>query len=253
MATPEQPGRTGLAQMNGLHCSPRQTLARPAGWDAEHANALRSVVHTYSRFAPLYDKLFGAVLEPGRRAMTQVASALAPESVLEVGVGTGLTLPGYPEATRVVGIDVSQEMLHHAQLRAASLPGRDIALYLMSAEQMQFADESFDCVTLPYVLSVTPQPALLLKEVRRVCRKGGTILVLNHFSGSGLWRPLEWAARPLADRIGFRSELSFEEHIATDDWRIEAVRSVNLLGLSRLVTLRNESAHPLEKQNASHS
>lgn len=239
MATPEQPAQTGLAPLTSTRSSPHRSMAPPAVWDAEQALALRPVVRTYGRFAPLYDKLFGAVLEPGRRAMAQEAAARAPDTVLEVGVGTGLTLPGYPAASHVVGIDVSQEMLHHAQRRAASLPGRDIALYLMSAEQMQFADESFDCVTLPYVLSVTPDPVRLVREVRRVCRKGGTILVVNHFSGSSLWWPLERAVRSLSDRIGFRSELSFEEHIAAHDWQIEAVRPVNLLGLSKLVTLRN--------------
>lgn len=201
---------------------------------------LRSVVETYRRYAPLYDFVFGALLEPGRRALAQAAASLPAGSVLEVGVGTGLTLRGYPPQSRVVGIDVSPVMLQHARRRAAAMPERDISLHLMSAEQMQFEDHSFDCVTLPYVLSVTPDPVRLVREVRRVCRPGGTILVVNHFSGSRLWRPMEGALRSLSDRIGFRSDLRFDEHIAAHDWRIEAVRTVNLLGLSRLVTLRNE-------------
>jgi phosphatidylethanolamine/phosphatidyl-N-methylethanolamine N-methyltransferase len=240
MTAPQPPRRTSLASMNGLRCALPQSPTTAEAPNASDTQAMRCVVDAYARFAPLYDKLFGAVLEPGRRAMTRAARALEPESVLEVGVGTGLTLHGYPERARVVGIDVSQQMLQQAQRRAAEMPERDISLHLMSAEQMPFADDSFDCVTVPYVLSVTPNPAQLVREVRRVCRKGGTILIVNHFSGSRLWLPLEWAVRPLADRIGFRSELSFDEHISAHDWHIESMQRVNLLGLSRLIVLRNE-------------
>lgn len=240
MTAPQPPHRNSMASTNGLSSAlpPGPITAQaPNGSDKQ---AIRSVVDAYARFAPLYDKLFGAVLEPGRRAMTQAARALDPASVLEVGVGTGLTLHGYPARARVVGIDVSQQMLQQAQRRAAEMPERDIALQLMSAEQMPFADGSFDCVTVPYVLSVTTNPAQLVREVRRVCRKGGAILIVNHFSGSRLWKPLERLVRPLADWVGFRSELSFDEHIGAHDWHIESMQRVNLLGLSRLIVLRNE-------------
>ena len=109
----------------------------------------------------------------------------------------------------------------------------------MDAESMAFDDDTFDCVTLPYVLSVTPNPTRLIGEVRRVCRKGGTIVVLNHFSGGRAWWLLETLLRPLASRVGFRSDFDFEEHIARHDWIISSVMSVNILGLSRLVTIRN--------------
>jgi phosphatidylethanolamine/phosphatidyl-N-methylethanolamine N-methyltransferase len=92
---------------------------------------------------------------------------------------------------------------------------------------------------MPYVLSVTPNPARLVAEARRVCRKGGTIFVLNHFSGSRFWWLLERAVRPIASRIGFRSDFSFEEQILKYDWEIGEVSSVNLMGLSRLVEIRN--------------
>jgi phosphatidylethanolamine/phosphatidyl-N-methylethanolamine N-methyltransferase len=197
------------------------------------------VVHTYDRYAPLYDQLFGWVLEPGRRAMTRAAAALNPAHVLEVGVGTGLTLGGYPAAAHVVGIDMSRQMLDRARWRAAQLEGRDITLYLMNAEHMEFADDSFDCVTVPYVLSVTPNPARLVQEIRRVCRPDGRILIVNHFSGSRFWWLMERAVRSMADRIGFRSDFRFEEHILAHDWQVESVRGVNLFGLSKLVVLRN--------------
>jgi phosphatidylethanolamine/phosphatidyl-N-methylethanolamine N-methyltransferase len=183
--------------------------------------------------------VFGWVLEPGRRAMTQAARALQPGSVLEVGVGTGLTLAGYPPQARVVGIDLSAEMLERARRRTAQMPERDISLQQMNAERMEFEDDSFDCVAAPYVLSVTPQPARLVHEMRRVCRRDGVILIVNHFSGSRFWWLMERAVRSMADRIGFRSDFSYEEHILSHNWHVEAVRAVNLFRLSRLVVLRN--------------
>lgn len=198
-----------------------------------------NVVSTYRFYAPLYDRLFGAVLEPGRRALTEAVCSVRPASILEVGVGTGLTLCRYPAKSSIVGIDVSTHMLDIARKRAKDLGERDIRLVAMNGESMDFPDACFDCVAIPYVLSVTPDPERLTAEIRRVCRKGGTILILNHFSGSRFWWFLERAVRSLADRIGFRSDFCFDEQILKHDWEIQSVRKVNFLGLSRLVMIRN--------------
>lgn len=208
--------------------------ARPSGVPSEVA-----VERTYARLAPLYDLVFGGMLEPGRRRMAATVRALAPQTLLEVGVGTGLALAGYPGATRITGVDLSHDMLVQARTRAAQLTSHDITIEQMNAEAMRFADASFDCVTVPYVLSVTPHPAELIREIRRVCKPGGTILVLNHFSGSSAWRLLEWSVRSAADYVGFRSDFSYEEQILAHDWTVVGMESVNLLGLSRLVVLRN--------------
>ena len=204
--------------------------------------ALALVVRAYQRYAPMYDRLFGAVLEPGRRALAESASFLcngSKLSLLEIGVGTGLTLPLYSPAFDITGIDVSAGMLERARQRADQLPGRDIRLHEMDGESLAFADASFDFVVLPYVLSVTPNPARLVAEVRRVCRKGGVILILNHFNGSRFWWALERIARPMADRIGFRSDFDFTKQVLQHDWSVQSVKKVNLLGLSKLVTIRN--------------
>lgn len=197
------------------------------------------VIRAYRRYAPVYDSLYGAVLAPGRRALSGAVAKLQPASILEIGVGTGLTLASYPEGARIVGIDISGEMLDKARARLAGLNGRDVRLEVMNAEATTFPDGSFDCITMPYVLSVTPNPARLVAEARRICRKGGTIFVLNHFSGSRFWWLLERAVRPIASRIGFRSDFSFEEQVLKYDWEIGEVSSVNLMGLSRLVEIRN--------------
>lgn len=199
----------------------------------------QNIKNTYRRYAPLYDYIFGAVLEPGRKALAEEASAQSPNAILEVGVGTGLTLPLYPLQARLVGIDLSREMLAHAHEKALQLESREISLHEMNAEDMSFADGSFDCVTLPYVLSVTPNPDRLISELRRVCKKNGTIIILNHFSGSRIWWLLERGVKSIAERVGFRSDFRFEEQILTHGWTVESVRSVNLMGLSKLVVIRN--------------
>lgn len=224
---------------SGVRAATRQPEQAAYREEAGAEPTAHAVGRTYNRFAPLYDRIFGRVLEPGRRAMTQAARELQPASVLEVGVGTGLTLAGYPQDARLVGIDLSAEMLERARKRAASMPQRDVTLAVMNAERMDFADDSFDCVTVPYVLSVTPHPARLVHEIRRVCKPDGTILVVNHFSGSAFWWLMERAVRSVADRVGFRSDFGYPEHILVHDWRVESARPVNLFGLSKLVVLSN--------------
>ncbi|WP_162578203.1 class I SAM-dependent methyltransferase [Variovorax sp. PBS-H4] len=197
------------------------------------------VARAYKRLAPMYDVLFGRVLEPGRRRMAEVVRALQPASLLEIGVGTGLALAHYPPTSKIVGIDLSHEMLERARERARALPDRQITIEHMNAERTSFADGTFDCVTLPYVLSVTPRPAELVREIRRICKPGGTIVVLNHFSGSRFWWLMERAFRSAAEHVGFRSDFRYEEQILSHDWEVVGIESVNLLGLSRLVVLNN--------------
>lgn len=202
-----------------------------------------NVIRTYRFYAPFYNRLFGAVLEPGRHALAEAECSLRPASVLEVGVGTGLTLCRYPPSSFVIDIDIdidiSTEILHIAGLRVGQLTGRDFHFQAMDAEAMDFPDNCFDCVTIPYVLSVTPDPQRLVAEIRRVCRNDGATLILNHFSGSRFWWFPEQAAQFVATRIGFRSDFSFADQILKYDWEVRSVRTVNFPGLSKLVEIRN--------------
>jgi len=199
----------------------------------------KQVEQSYRRYAPVYDLLFGAVLGPGRLAMRQLVARLAPERILEVGVGTGLALSHYPVQAKISGIDVSEEMLAVARQRLSPADAQRIELRTMDAEVMEFADGAFDCVTLPYVLSVTPNPERLVAEVRRVCRPGGHIVIVNHFSGQQPWRLLESLFRPLGGWLGFRTEFSLEHHVLRHDWDVVSVEPTNLLALSRIIHIRN--------------
>lgn len=200
--------------------------------------ALEDVVKTYRRYAPFYDRLFGAVLEPGRRALAAAVCDSEPDSILEVGVGTGLMLKRYPADLPIVGVDVSEDMLEVARARLVGA-GNRVRLMKMDAESMDFPDGHFHCIAVPYVLSVTPDPDKLIAEIRRVCRKGGLIFILNHFSGSSFWWFLERAVRSIANKVGFRSDFSFHEQILRHDWEVLSVRDVNIFSLSKLVVIRN--------------
>jgi len=213
--------------------------AESAGRGVPGALSRAHVERSYRRYAPIYDFLFGASLGQGRDAMAKLVSPLRPTHILEVGVGTGLTLGRYPETARVTGIDVSKEMLAVARTRLKSEDEERISLHVMDAEAMAFPDKHFDCVTLPYVLSVTPNPDRLVAEVRRVCKPGGHIVIVNHFSGQSSWRPLEALARPLAKWLGFRSEFSLERHVTRHSWVVVSVVPTNMFALSRLIHIRN--------------
>lgn len=213
--------------------------AEPSNMKPRADMSREQVEQSYRRYAPVYDLLFGAVLGPGRLAMTQLVGRLGPSRILEVGVGTGLALTHYPAEARISGIDVSEEMLAVARRRLGSKDAGRVELRTMDAEAMDFADGSFDCVTLPYVLSVTPNPERLVAEVRRVCRPGGHIVIVNHFSGQWPWRLLEALFRPLGGWLGFRTEFSLEQHVLRHDWDVVSVEPANLLALSRIIHIRN--------------
>ena len=222
-----------MTEANTRQTAPSQ-VASPSARMSE-----AGVARTYDLMAPLYDLMFGLVLEPGRRRMADLVHTLQPASLLEVGVGTGLALGGYPTTSKIVGIDLSYDMLERARHRAARLPGHDIRIEHMNAEHMCFPAASFDCVTVPYVLSVTPRPSKLVEEIRRVCKPQGIIVLLNHFSGSRMWWLMERALRPAARHVGFRSDFRYEEQVLPYAWQVVSIETVNLCALSRLVILKN--------------
>src|SRR5205085_1488423 len=142
---------------------------------------IESVKAAYRRYASVYDAVFGPVLQPGRKAVMQALGCRPGDRVLEVGVGTGLSLPLYPADVRVTGIDLSREMLAKARARVARRRLRQVeALVEMDAERMDFADASFDKIVAMYVVSVVPRPSRVLAELRRVCRPEGEIFIVNH-------------------------------------------------------------------------
>lgn len=202
---------------------------------------LDSVKVAYRRYARIYDLLFGPALEQGRHAAVEMINTLSGRRILEVGVGTGLSLPTYRKDARVVGIDLCSEMLEKARRRVRRLGLTQVeALLEMDGEDMTFPEHSFDAVAAMYVVGVTPQPTRLVSEMRRVCAPGGDIIVLNHFaSNHPLMRRLESVLAPLSATLGFRSNLEFATLAEATGLDLVQVRDTNLFGYSKLICFRN--------------
>ena len=171
---------------------------------------IEAVKAAYRRYARIYDVVFGAVLQPGRQAVLEALKLKPGDRVLEVGVGTGISLPLYPRDVRITGIDVSREMLEQgARARGARASCSNVdALLEMDAESMAFPDASFDKVVAMYVVSVVPRPAKLLEELHRVCQPDGEIFIVNHFqSENRIVGALERALGGFSSQIGFDPEV----------------------------------------------
>jgi phosphatidylethanolamine/phosphatidyl-N-methylethanolamine N-methyltransferase len=205
---------------------------------AEQKVTLADVKTSYKRWASVYDRVFGAVLQDGRNKLLQQVAKLQPKSILEIGVGTGLLLPHYPPQARVVGVDVSDDMLVLARERIAKHNLTNASVQLSDGESLPFKDGEFECVVLPYVISVTPNPNALINQAIRLCSESGHVIIVNHFSGSKTWALLEKVAEPIAAKIGFHSSFSYEEHIGQSPLKVINVESANLLGLSKVVTAK---------------
>ena len=199
----------------------------------------RRVRQVYEVLARVYDDCFDWALGPGRRVAVSRLPLQAGQRVLEVGVGTGLSLPYYPAECHITGIDISEAMLHQARERAELLNRTDIALRLMDARQLSYADATFDHVLAPYVISVVPQPDKVMAEIRRVCKPGGTIMVVNRFrSSSRFLGGLEALLSTASQWIGFRLDLPLDTVLGTVGLELVELERVNLLGLWRLLELR---------------
>jgi phosphatidylethanolamine/phosphatidyl-N-methylethanolamine N-methyltransferase len=203
---------------------------------------LEDTLKTYRLFAGPYDLVFGPVFHPGRKDAVRIANDRPGQRILEVGVGTGLSLPYFRTDAAVTGIDVSTEMLARARRRVAR-QGLDQVKQLveMDAEALSFADNEFDSVLALYVASVVPNPARFAAEMRRVCRPGGTIVIVNHFmSENGVMRLIERRLAPLAGKIGFHADFPLEGFLAAGRLSVREIRPSNLFGYWKLLRCVND-------------
>ena len=170
-----------------------------------------AVTKAYARWAPIYDLVFGAVFDRGRKASIAAAERIGGR-ILEVGVGTGLSLPDYARTNRLTGVDLSAPMLRKAKERAAAFRLSNVeALAVMDAQRLGFQDGAFDVVVAQYVITAVPDPEATLDEFVRVLRPGGEIILVNHLGAEGGPRAaFERAFAPVARRLGWRPEFRWE-------------------------------------------
>jgi phosphatidylethanolamine/phosphatidyl-N-methylethanolamine N-methyltransferase len=180
------------------------------------------MARVYDHLSAVYDIAFGPALQKGRRRAVAVMGETAGRRILEVGVGTGLNLSLYQPGTDVTGIDFSPQMLDRAEARAAR-EGLNPRLFEMDAADLRFPDDSFDYVYAPYLISVVPDPVEVLREMQRVCRPGGALVILNHFrSPHKVLSQVEQWISPMTVRIGFKADVDmkmlFEQASLAPDW-----------------------------------
>lgn len=200
----------------------------------------RQVQRAYELYAPVYDFLFGWVFAPGRSAAIRHLQLQPNDSVLEVGIGTGLNLPLYPPACRLTGIDLSQEMLDKAVERVQTLTMPNVRLKVMDATSMDFGENEFDKALATYTISAVPDPVSVLREMRRVVKPGGILVLLNHFrSERRMAARLEDLVAPICTRLGWKSNLRLTPLLRQVGLAPEVVVSVNMFNGWRLVKCVN--------------
>ena len=210
-----------------------------------------SVRDAYRRWAPIYDLTFGKIAEAGRKHAVQIINRRRGR-VLEVGVGTGLSLPCYGSHLTITGIDLSPEMLAKAEDKVDRHNLANVAgLHEMDAGALAFPDESFDTVVAMYVMTVVPVPQRVMRELERVCAAGGEVILVNHFSeDEGVRGFLERKLAPFADLIGWRPVFDIDQVLVCEDLRLAERRSLRPFGLFTMLRFVKEPGFGLVPQRA---
>lgn len=212
--------------------------------------ARRSIMETdkvasaYGKWAPVYDLVFGPVFRRGRADSIRVAERIGGR-ILEVGVGTGISLPGYDKSNRLYGVDISEPMLDKARRRVAALGLDNVeAIEVMDAENLQFPDDSFDVIVAQYVVTAVPNPERALDEFARVVRPGGEIVIATRVGAEGgMRKTIEKTLMPVTTRLGFRTDFPWERYT---DWAAKTP-SVRLVERRALPPLGHFSLVRFEK------
>jgi phosphatidylethanolamine/phosphatidyl-N-methylethanolamine N-methyltransferase len=210
-----------------------------------------AVRHAYRRWAPVYDFTFGQIAEAGRKHAVKIINSRKGR-VLEVGVGTGLSLPCYGNHLTLTGIDLSPEMLDKAREKVEHR-GLDnvVGLHEMDAGALAFPDESFDTVVAMYVMTVVPDPERVMRELERVCAAGGEVILVNHFSQEeGVRGWFERRLAPFADLIGWHAVFELDRVLVCDDLRLVERRSLRPFGLFTMLRFVKEPGFGVAPQAA---
>lgn len=193
---------------------------------------IHAIHRSYARWAPVYDQTFGAVTNAGRRRVAAVVNA-AGGDLLEVGVGTGMSLRHYAPNVNVTGIDYSPDMLEKARTKVREQGLTHVkALEQMDARHMTFADNSFDHVAALHIMSVVPDPEQVLAEMARVCKPGGSIYIVNHFArDKGFLAKIERLSAPLENLLGWHSDFERDRVMGHPKLRLTSEQTLPPLGM----------------------
>lgn len=214
-----------------------------SGASAEEARLdEKAVLAAYSRWAPVYDWVFGKVFEAGRRRAVEVINGREGR-LLEVGVGTGLTLPRYGSHLKVTGVDLSPDMLAVARRRVEDRRIETVeALHEMDATRLAFEDASFDTVAVMYTITVVPHPGEVLAEVARVLKPGGEAIFVSHFASESGWRQaIEHRLTPFTKKLGWRPDFPIERILGRRGFELVEKKRLGLFGIFTVAVLRRRA------------
>jgi len=202
---------------------------------------LESVKKIYKGYSNVYDALFKRFFFPRIKHAINTMDIKPDETILDVGVGTGLSLGLFPRTCRVIGVDLSRAMLKVAARKVKERGLDNTRLIEMDAMNLNFRDDSFDKVFISHVVSVVPDPYAVMKEVRRVCKKGGTVVVVNHFrSANKMVAGFEKFITPVSEKIGWRSDLCLDEFIRKAGLRVDRKFKMKKLDFWHLIFATNQ-------------
>lgn len=218
--------------------SPRQSALQMAALD------LDSIQKVYNRYSGVYDFYFGRVFEEGRQEAVKALESQAGERILEVGVGTGLSLPLYPDSVELYGIDISADMLARAKRLSQEKSLKHVKdLSVMNAQEMRYPDSYFDKVVAMYVATVVPDPVAFVNEIRRVTKVGGRIVIVNHFQNpKTLYGKFANLFIPVSRFIGFHPNVTLQKFTDKTGLKIVSKKPVNLFKQWTVVVSENDKA-----------
>ncbi len=202
----------------------------------------KAVLAAYSRWAPVYDWVFGRVFDAGRRLAVEIINRRQGR-LLEVGVGTGLTLPRYKPHLKVTGIDLSPDMLSVARRRVEDGKIETVeALHQMDATRLTFPDASFDTVAVMYTITVVPHPDAVMAEIERVTKPGGEAIFASHFASESGWRKaIEHALTPFTKKLGWRPDFPIERILGRPGFELVEKKRLGLFGIFTVAVLRRKA------------
>ena len=203
-----------------------------------------SIIKSYKRVSSFYDITFGQVFRPGQKTVINKMDCGPLDEVLEIGIGTGLSFKYYPKQTKVIGIDISPDMLKLAKRKIEQEKKEKKYVTQMNGEQLSFPDNSFDKVVAMYVISVTQNPKKLIDEMKRVCKKDGDIYIVNHFSceDDGLLLKLsEKALMPVSRILGWKPYFPFSEFNEYANLDVKEISKVNIFKYWNIIHAKNKN------------
>ncbi len=195
----------------------------------------------YSDLAPLYDKIFGKIFYSRLSHVIKTLKLPQGAKVLELGVGTGTSFPAYPPHCEVIGVDSAPDMLAHARTKIRNNGWTHLKVLKMDALHLDFADDSFDYIMAFHVVTVVPDPIRMMEEAQRVCRPGGKIVIVNHFTSESLiLGSLTEALDPVTRRLGWRTDLKLDPFVRATQLKIDKVYKLSKLSLYTVLEGYNE-------------